>query len=656
MRHAVRSSAPARSARRGRRSTAVVRSVAIVSDAKLLGSAIEELEAVCRDALRLERRFSRELAEVHPTFRDSARNLVHALALRERDVRVLQERLAALGLWSLGRTESHVMAGLDAVLRVLRKLAGERASITSSDPGETPLSFAAGSALLAAHSEAVLGKRPRERAAHIMATMPGEAARDHELVRRALVNGMDLMRVSCAHDDQDAWSRMVISLRRATRATHAGCRILMDLGGPKLRTGAIDSASQMVRWKPRRGAQGEVLAPARVWLTPLEAPQQPGAPADARLDVPAKWLRRLREGDRLRLTDARGRARALVVAEATGGGRFATAVKGAYLAEGRPVRIRGVRGDDERRSLRTVDGVPYVIAPDRRFITLHRGDRLVFTADASPGRPAELDADGRVTRPARIPCTLPEIFPDVRPRERVLLDDGRIEGVVEVASATELRVRIVSAAAGGVKLYPDGRIHLPDTRLRLPALTERDLHDLDFVVHHADLVGLSLVRTPDDVEELQRQLELREGGELGIVLKIETAAAFEQLPRLLLTAMRSPRVAVMIARSDLAVECGVERLAEVQEEVLWFCEAAHVPVILATQALENLARTGLPSRAEISDAAMSERAECVLLEQGPHVVEAVGVVQGILQRMEAHQRKKSARLRRLKAPSVAASA
>ncbi len=104
----------------------------------------------------------------------------------------------------------------------------------------------------------------------------------------------------------------------------------------------------------------------------------------------------------------------------------------------------------------------------------------------------------------------------------------------------------------------------------------------------------------------------------GVVLKIETRLAFEHLPRLLLTAMRRRRVGVMIARGgDLAVEVGYERMAELQEETLCLCEAAHLPVIWATQVLEQLATTGLPSRAEISDAAMAERAECVMLNKGP---------------------------------------
>ena len=95
------------------------------------------------------------------------------------------------------------------------------------------------------------------------------------------------------------------------------------------------------------------------------------------------------------------------------------------------------------------------------------------------------------------------------------------------------------------------------------------------------------------------------------------------------------------------MECGWERLAEIQEEVLWMCEAAHLPVIWATQVLEGLAQKGLPSRAEITDAAMSERAECVMLNKGPHILDAMRVLDGILRRMQSHQSKKSPRLRRL---------
>jgi pyruvate kinase len=116
---------------------------------------------------------------------------------------------------------------------------------------------------------------------------------------------------------------------------------------------------------------------------------------------------------------------------------------------------------------------------------------------------------------------------------------------------------------------------------------------------------------------------------------------------LLLAAMQSPAAGIMIARGDLAVECGYERLAEVQEEILWFSEAAHMPVIWATEVLEKLAKKGLPSRAEITDAAMGVRAECVMLNKGPYILDAVCTLDDILERMQDHQQKKNSMLRPL---------
>jgi pyruvate kinase len=103
----------------------------------------------------------------------------------------------------------------------------------------------------------------------------------------------------------------------------------------------------------------------------------------------------------------------------------------------------------------------------------------------------------------------------------------------------------------------------------------------------------------------------------------------------------------MVARGDLTVEVGFERLAEVQEEIRWLCEAAHVPAIWATQVLENLTKTGSPSRAEVTDAAMAVRAECVMLNKGFCATDAVAFLDNVLRRMQDHHDKKRAMLRRL---------
>ena len=162
------------------------------------------------------------------------------------------------------------------------------------------------------------------------------------------------------------------------------------------------------------------------------------------------------------------------------------------------------------------------------------------------------------------------------------------------------------------------------------------------------MLALSFVNSVKDVRDLRTILSQRGDEQPAIVLKIETRRGFENLPAMLLEAMKSPRCAVMIARGDLAVECGFERMAEVQEEILWLCEAAHVPVIWATQVLESLAKDGMPSRAEVTDAAMANRAECVMLNKGPYILQAVQVLDDILRRMHVHQTKKTSMLRELR--------
>jgi len=239
-----------------------------------------------------------------------------------------------------------------------------------------------------------------------------------------------------------------------------------------------------------------------------------------------------------------------------------------------------------------------------------------------------------------------------QPYDRIWFDDGRIGGVVRRGGAKRVEVEITEARDGGERLAADKGINLPDTRLNLPALTAKDLDDLAVVARHADIVGLSFAQSADDVRQLRQRLTELSAPQVGLMLKIETQRGFEHLPEMLLAAMGGPAAGVMIARGDLAVECGYERMAEVQEEILWACEAAHMPVVWATQVLETLAKTGLPSRAEITDAAMGGRAECVMLNKGPHILGAMRTLDDILRRMQAHQAKKRPLMRALKAWDV----
>jgi pyruvate kinase len=581
-----------------------------------------------------------KLDDVHASYRASARNLLHYLALRRRDLRPLQLRLTALGLSSLGRAESHVLANIDAVLDVLHRLA-QRPAEGSRDP--TIVDFVEGQRLLAEHTEALLGPASPGRAVRIMVTMPTEAADDYRLVHELVRLGMNCMRINCAHDDAAIWSGMVENLRRAEKALDRRCRVVMDLAGPKLRTGPLEPGAPVVRIRPKRDAYGRVTAAARVWLTPATAAHPPPAAADGTLPLPSSWIARLRSGERVQLTDARGAARTLAIVDVTRDGAWAEATKTTYVVPDTVLRREAASPGEAELEARVGD-----LPPRAATFTLTSGDRLVLTRDLAPGRPATVDLNGRVLTPATIGCTIPAVFDRVRTGEPIWFDDGKIGGVIEVVGPDRVVVRITHARADGAKLGAGKGINLPESRLGLAAITPKDVEDLAFAAHHADIVELSFANTARDVELLQEHLRRSSNRAPAVVLKIETRLGFENLPEMLLTAMRSPCCGVMIARGDLAVECGFERLAEVQEEILWICEAAHVPVIWATQVLETLAKTGMASRAEITDAAMGDRAECVMLNKGPHVLSAVRVLDDILRRMQAHQTKKRSMLRELR--------
>lgn len=279
-------------------------------------------------------------------------------------------------------------------------------------------------------------------------------------------------------------------------------------------------------------------------------------------------------------------------------------------------------------------------------LALDVGDYLRLTDGSDPGKRKKKKKSGEL-EPATVPCTVPEVFEDIIDGQRVFFDDGKLRGTVIQPEGNSVLLRIDQAPRGGAKLKPEKGINLPDTNLHLPSLMPEDIRALDFIIEHGDIVAQSFVRSPEDVYALTDELARRGATELGLVLKIETPSGFQHLPEILLAGMVRKRLGVMVARGDLAVEVGFVRLAEAQEEILWMCEAAHVPVIWATQVLESLTKTGVPTRAEVTDAAMSARAECVMLNKGKYIIDAVRFLDDVLTRMQDHQRKKTSMLRPL---------
>jgi pyruvate kinase len=605
------------------------------------GLVAQHLARIEQHLREVEHKAGPALSKVHQEWIESARNLVHYVALRQHDLRELQLILQQHGLSSLGRSESFVMASLlETRMRVAEALLA-RGKADRSQLGDLAarragtVSWQTAEFLLHAHTHQALGPKPEGRHVYVMVTAPDAAEADTAWLSRMLRAGMNVLRINTAHEDPAEWTRILAALEAAHRESGLECRVLMDLAGPKIRTGPIVEKRPVATWKLRRDALGRVLEPATVLLRPTS---RPGKPIDEPVLLLAdEWFADLRQGDVVRFRDTRGKRRSFRVREVQSTEAVAETSERVYVVE----QTRFVH---ERRDRVVRSGRARIHGGTKPAILLAEGDLFVLTGRAVRGRA------GRATVVA---CTLPMALRDVRVGHRVLLDDGAVEGVVERVEGRDLHVRVRRTRRPMVKLRAEKGINFPDSQLAVPSLGAEDTEHLAFVARHADLVGLSFVRSPEDVRTLHATLDALGRPNIGIVLKIETKAGFENLPNILLESMRRPPLAVMIARGDLAVELGFERLAEVQEEMLWLCEASHVPAIWATEVLDTLARTGVPSRAEITDAAASVAAECVMLNKGPHMEEALRALVDILRRMERHHYKKRSMFRRLRVSRLA---
>ena len=564
-----------------------------------------------------------------PTHFVGARNLVHYTTLRTSDRRGLQGNLESLGATRLSTAEPAVKARLQAAHNVVSALDGRSPQFAEEDVADA---IVGADELLEQHTEALFGVEalPGD-SSYIMVTLPIEAAYDQELVARLVDSGMELARINCAHDGPEVWKRMIDNVRAAGKAAGRYIPISMDLAGPKIRTGRIAPGPAVVRVRVQRDDAGTVIQPCRLWMIPedrelAEAPMAEntlGRPIVS-VHVSREFFDALEVGETVRVVDARGKKRKLGVIKKDSEGALAEGQQNIYLQLGAELRTE--------KAKTAVGSVPQVLQKLRP----QTGDRIVLTS-------ADVVCDPQAGGIPKISCTLPEAVRALEVGQQVLFDDGAIAAkVVEVREAEDTEGTVEAellVTRGGAKLAEYKGINLPDTELPLPSLTEEDEAALAFVAEHADMAAVSFIRSREDVAYVLEKFHELGADDLGLVLKIETIPAFENLTTILLEGMRHAKLGVMLARGDLAVEMGFARMAEVPGQVMAMVEAAHVPLIIATQVLESMAKSGLPTRAEITDVAWALRAECIMLNKGPHIPEAIAILREIGVKMDRSQRK-----------------
>ncbi len=437
-------------------------------------STLAQLQKVRSRLQKLERGLADPLAAVHPSYRASARNLVHYVAFRRHDMRAAQRVLAAAGLASLGHSESAVLANLNAVIGLLRPLAclPER----SNGAFRPPVSVEQAREILRRHTEALLGPKPRRRTARIMVTQPAEAATDYEFVKELVRRGMDCARINCAHDTPDVWVGIARNVRRASKELRTPCRIIMDLGGPKIRTGRIEPGPPVLKWRPVRDRLGRVLTPATICLTASGSAvvERPGVMAT--LTLPRAFVDGLSVGQDVRFRDARGARRSIRIAARGETYALAEARATAYVTNG--TELEAGRRPRKKHAPRVQEATLRGIPREDQPLLLRRGDALVVTRNADVGREARVGADGRISEPARIGCTLPAAVANARRGEAILVrrrEDRRGDRVGVRPSpagadhARPARRRAAARREGHQPArHPHGRVRADAPRLRRP--------------------------------------------------------------------------------------------------------------------------------------------------------------------------------------------
>ncbi len=579
---------------------------------------LHEIEELIQHVLEWEEEYFEKIKQVHPKYSKSATNLVHYWALKSKKLNSLQRRLGNFGLSKLSESEPHIMASLQTTRAILFNMLGENCEFSKHK-----LSFKNSRKLRRNNAKSLLGYRSKGRRTRIMVTLPTSASEDYKLVYNLIKNGMNCARINCAHDTAEEWQKMVDHVRNASERLRKKCKISMDLGGPKIRTGAIAKDAKIIKLERSKDTLGNVNKPINLFF---------GESQSDELDIPHIPLKNFKqnavnEGDFLFFEDSHFKKRKIEVKKISKFGFIGEIRKTTLFETGLPIKI------DENNFF-----IIGELDEKKKPIYLRENDTLIIKKKQIEGKRAKISPEtGEIITPAFISCTAPEIFSMVKIEDPILFDDGEIEGIIKNIDSNEMKILITKVSDKIGKLKSDKGINFPKSDIHLPSLSEKDKRDLKFVLKNSNVIDMSFVNRPQDVSELLKILDdANLDRKMGLILKIETQTGVDNIVDIILEAMKIYPVGVMIARGDLAVETGWDKIGRIQEELLSICKASHLTSIWATQVLENLAKKGIPARAEISDTVIASSADCIMLNKGPYIIRAINLLTTILKNLKKH--------------------
>jgi len=547
----------------------------------------------------------------------SIQNLKAYVYLRSKNITALQEELTDVGLSSLGRAQSCIISSINHDLIIVSALLG--LDIKELESHDNFLSFKQSKKIME-EKATVFGKLDSDLITKVMVTLPSEAKDSPLLIKELIATDTSVLRINTAHDDPLAWGKMAQTIQEENALQNKDTKIYVDLAGPKNRTGSIVKVTQPFKIGSKEGKRVEIIPQLLAnCQTKCESESE-----HATLVVDDNfYLKAFKNKHKLLILDLEKEKKhsfKLVVEEEK---LFAIVDKKILIFPNTRVMLR--------LQDKTLKSKLYNFAVQSEIIRLFREDTIVITPDELEGC-SNYEYEGNLYS-CIIGCSNQEIFKYVKIGDEIFIDDGKIGCKVTKLLPIGLECSVFLAKENGTILKEEKGINFPDTDLVIGAITPTDEKNFNHIVEYADIIGISFAQSKEDVKKLQDLLQEKNKTHIAIVPKIETKLALKNLPQILEQLLQSEKYALMIARGDLAIEIGFDNLPYIQEEIFGICEAAHVPVIYATQILEGKMKNNLPSRAEVIDAANAQRADCVMLNKGPFVVDTIISIKNILRKV-----------------------
>jgi len=533
-------------------------------------------------------------------------NMQDFLSLKKFDLTMLQQALVNIGFSSLERSHFYLLYTIEKQLEALALLLGKPPVGISeeSTPEEVYASMKRRSTFLKSNNNLENS---------VMITLPSPAAEKPDFIQNLAERSIDIVRINTAHDTLVEWKSMaetVQSINQSTRQNNP-LKIYVDMAGPKIRTEKVKLVTAPVK----------ISHDIHCMLLLTTKEQQNIALSSEmchHLIVEDHWLRKRHKGEKILLTHPELKNRKLIIKKIDEQGLWLTFNKKLIIDEKSRFEVQ----DNKKKQSAIID-LPKIEQPIRLFV----GNLIWLRSDDSViGHLCEDESMAK----AEIACSYSNVFNFIDIDTPFFIDDGKIGLRVVEKTDEGVLCRVEHAKPNGVLLKGEKGINFPETNLEIAALTPTDKENLKGVMEFADIIGISFAQQASDVAEVKAILKENDKDQVGLVAKIETKKGVRQLPFILMELFSWQHSGVMLARGDLAIEVGFENLPRVQEEILELCEAAHTPVIYATQILENMMKKNLPSRAELIDASMAQRADCIMLNKGLFTIETIDILGKIL--------------------------